>query len=427
MNIQASSSSNKRKAKHQIISFLILVFIIFITEPYYRQPLFDYSVELIETIQGPESNKNYKLMRIAEVFSFLGNSGTFIPIIFLVYNFANIYKTYVLFMTLLFTAMEISLLKMIITSPRPYMINPKIIPSSCEGGWGNPSGHSLASTAFYLTLWHIIFDCNQLRKNLKAKFTALVFIVLFILTIMFSRVVVGAHSLNQILYGGLLGFGLYFFLFYVLLIDTNDSSQLVKIMEIRNLIYLGINSLILLFAGLIYYLNTDKANIDLYNDKINQIEICRDISINKRLQNEGIVTFAVFLGNIGAFIGLKFEYFFTFGENTKNWKQYNFENEEPKDTESLMSKISISKETQWNHTNAFISIVRLIFILILCGLTYLPFHWIDMDSNIYIVLIFKIIIPINCITFSVFYLYKTILRTFRFVNTSLFNLMQDIL
>jgi membrane-associated phospholipid phosphatase len=422
MNIQASSYLKTKTKSHWLI-FAVYTVVIFATEPFYRQPLFDLSIPYIEAVQGPNPLSN-KLLYISEFISMLGNTGVFIGIIGMVYNFANIYKTYVLLTTLFLSTMNISILKMIYMSPRPYWVSEKILPFGCEGGWGNPSGHSMASTAFYLTLWHIVFECSQLRNNKTAKGCSLAFVIFFIMSIMVSRNFVGAHSINQILFGSLIGFGIYFFLFYVLCINVNDSKQFSRLLQFRNLIYIVINFFIFLFAFLVFYFNKHEEDILKWNTIITT-HGCDSVPKNKRLQDEGFLTFAVFLANFGAFMGLKFEYYFTFSENMQNWSQYNFEIDERPDDESLMTKISINKETQWNHTNSLFSCLRFIFILILSGIIMTPFYFINWDDNLAIVFIFKSFLPINLATFSMFYLFKIILKSLRLSNLTLYSMLQD--
>lgn len=422
MNIAGNPLKNKKTSRWFIFSLYIII--VMASEQFFRKPLFDASISFIEGLQGSDPHKN-SLMHIAEFISHLGNSGAFLTIILIVYNFANIYKTYVLLMALLLASMMISILKMIYMSPRPYWVSEKIIPFGCEGGWGNPSGHSLASTAFYISLWHILFECSQLRKRKLLKYGSLAFTILFILTIMFSRNAVGAHSLNQILFGCLLGFAIYFFLFYVLCIDVNDSKQFLKFIEFRNLIYGVINFFIFLFAILVYFFNQNEEVFAKWDHAITT-HGCASVPKNKRLQNEGFVTFAVFLANFGAFMGIKFEYYFSFAGNVQNWRQFNFEVDEKNDDESLMTKISINKETQWNHTNSFYSIMRILIVLLLCAIIILPFYmFIEWDDNFAVVFLFKTLIPFNLAAFSFFFLFKIVLKSLRMVNLTLYSMLQD--
>lgn len=421
MNIQGMHSQ-KSKTNSKWLIWAIYIILILVTEQFYSNPLFKVSIPYIEAVQGKEPGENF-LLYAAEIVSYLGNA-IYVPIIFVVYNFANIYKSYVLLMTLLLSTAMISILKMIYIQQRPYWVSDKIVPFGCEGGWGNPSGHSLSCTAFYLTLWEIIFECSKLRNKKVLKYTSLGCTIILILMILFSRNFVGAHSLNQILYGGLLGFGLYFFLFHVLCIRLNDSKQFAKFLEFRNLTYYLINFFILLFAFLVYYFNQNNDYLNKW-DKAIDTNGCSEIPNNKRLQNEGFITFAIFMTNLGAFMGVKFEYYFTFGENLQNWRQYNFESDEQRDDESLMTKITINKETQWNHTNSFYSFSRFLIILLLCGVLMTPYYFIHWNQNLVIVFIFKLFLPMNLITFSMFFLFKIVLKSLRVVNMTLYSMLHD--
>lgn len=326
-------------------------------------------------------------------------------------------------MSVLFlSTLLVGLLKMIYISPRPYWSNLEIVPyGSCETGWGNPSGHSLTCVAVYLTLWHIIFECHQLREKVIEKYVSLGFTIIFIMLIMISRVIVGAHSLNQILYGASLGFCVYFFFFFVLCVDLNNPKQFIKIIEFRTLISLVINFFILIFAFLLFVLTHDSENSKAYDEVINST-ICKGAPLGKRLQNEGFLAIAVFLVNLAALIGLKLEFYFFFNGNYENWKQYNFEEEEKfDDSKSLLSKISINKSTQWNHTGPVKSFLRLILVALLAAVPMLMYILIPYSVNIYIQFIFKVFASLTITVFGLFYLYKPVLRKVKLVNSALFT------
>jgi hypothetical protein len=73
----------------------------------------------------------------------------------------------------------------------------------CQTGHGNPSGHTLFAFLFTLTLF---FDFIRHWKNLFAKsVTFLAFNICLPSTIAYSRLYMGVHSLNQVIFGGLIG------------------------------------------------------------------------------------------------------------------------------------------------------------------------------------------------------------------------------
>ena len=119
--------------------------------------------------------------------------------------------------------------KMLYHQPRPYFVDDDINSlDKCSAEYGNPSGHSLFSAAFfmfiYLDIWHIE---SSDRKNNKGKWLLSLFgsVSMFIL-IGFARLYVGAHSMNQILYGWLLGVWLAFYTHYCLRQTIIDHIEL---------------------------------------------------------------------------------------------------------------------------------------------------------------------------------------------------------
>lgn len=392
-------------------------------EPFYRKPLFEASITIIENLQGDDPASN-PMMKAGEFLSHIGNSGAFIGVIVLVYNFSNIFKSFVLLTVVLFSAMLIGSLKMVYINPRPYWKSDQILPFGCEAGWGNPSGHSLASTAFYLTFWHIIFESSKMRHRKTEKYVSFCFFIFLIFMIMFSRMLVGMHSLNQVLFGFQIGFGVYFLIFYVLNVNVNSWKQLLGFIQIKTIWYVLYNVVCLIIVLLLYFL-VDVPDEKKWNDIIEAK--CPGIPDNKRMQKESLISFGIFLANATAWLGIKFEYLYTFNENFQNWRQYNFEMNDENDTDSLMTKISINKETQWNHTNLFYSCLRLVVIGVMSGILMIPYVAISWDTSLTVSFLFKTVLPIMATTFCLYYVFKIILKHFRLVNLTLYSMMQDTL
>lgn len=115
---------------------------------------------------------------------------------------------------LIFFALDksyVNFFKLAYHDPRPYMINPNIVPISCSRAFGNPSGHSSSSLIVPIVLFLDIFH-GKTYKDHKPEFYAYppymlsLFVALFWpCTIPFTRYVLGVHSLDQILFGVTLG------------------------------------------------------------------------------------------------------------------------------------------------------------------------------------------------------------------------------
>lgn len=105
-----------------------------------------------------------------------------------------------------------SYLKLAIAHPRPYMINSNIIPVSCSKAFGTPSGHSSSSMMFAIIVFMDIFHSKSLpyartRSNYgwMSYIVTLILVAYWAMSIPFTRFILGAHSLDQILFGTSLG------------------------------------------------------------------------------------------------------------------------------------------------------------------------------------------------------------------------------
>lgn len=432
MNILRKDINKRNKIRPLILIFILYTITIFTAQYFYSDYLFNVSKEWTKKIQKDDNFIN--ILPILETFSnFIGTYRMFGLIVLFVYNSANISKSFALIMVCFICNYVSAILKILYHSPFLYYEddNGSIIPSRCQGGWGNPSENSLTSTCVFLTLWKIVFDCGRLRFKKNAKIISLICLILLIIIVNLCKLFAGLSSLDQIIFGMTVGFMIFFFIFYVIRIDLNNGRGLTKIVNFHLFYYLLIN--LVLAGGIVlvhFFLSGNNELIEKYNtnitkticyDKINNISKIHD---NLKYDNEAFIICATFFGNIGILIGLKFEYKYMFNSNELNWRQYNFDKEEG-DEESLLSKLSISKETQWNHTTFFFSFLRIIFVALISIIFLLPTLFIPFNWNLAIILIFKIILPYNLVVFNLFYLNKIILQKLSLTNDSIFTLIND--
>ncbi len=422
----------KRNQKDRIRSWRIVVLIIyfvsiFILQSIIKKNLFDPSISYLKEINN---GKTYSegVIKFFVIITYFTTITPYLILLSLIYNFTNIYKSFILLMVILNSYLFGGLIKLILEEPRPFLSDKDITNHNftCRIGFGNPSGHSLSGTAFYLTLWHIIFQSSKLKKKALLKYLSLCFLILFLLFVYFARFISGANSLDQLLFGMFIGLGIYIGIFHVLNANVNDGIQFYTFMNIRNLIFFTINFLIFLAALLVYIFVQDGDILLtwLANAKQNANKDCVSAAESQNIfKQEGFLMIGVFLSNFGAFLGLKFEYYYVFNANTQNWNQYNFEKIEKTD-DSLLSKIG-DHEMQWNHTSIMKSIIRLVVILCLSMVMLLPFILVSDDQTIILVFLFKFLSPIGLLAFSMFYLYKVIVQKFKLDNNTVFILMQE--
>lgn len=95
----------------------------------------------------------------------------------------------------------------------------EIIPKSCSSSYGHPSGHTFQAIAYLLVIWFDYWKNKPAHKYHSykiAKFTSLIFILAFSIFMGISRVYVGVHAFNHVLYGWLLGVWMAIFLHFCL-------------------------------------------------------------------------------------------------------------------------------------------------------------------------------------------------------------------
>ena len=97
-----------------------------------------------------------------------------------------------------------------------------------HSGYGNPSSHCVTSSAFYLSLTHIIIYKYKLTKNntcIQITIWLLTFVLLYFIA--YSRVILAVPSIDQVCFGLIIGFVIYYYFFHI-----NNSNE-----EINNVVY----------------------------------------------------------------------------------------------------------------------------------------------------------------------------------------------
>jgi membrane-associated phospholipid phosphatase len=162
-----------KKKKIYIICLIFYLIIVFVTEIFYRNKLYELSVEFEEKI-----NQKGFLHYFYFFWSYIFIYGMLLVgtiIVMFLYPINILFCYLAIIITLTFT---MCLLKSIYINSRPYwdifnenyknITNNNIdkFPTECDGGFGNPSGHSLMSTSF-LCLWYLFINSNPIKKFKK--------------------------------------------------------------------------------------------------------------------------------------------------------------------------------------------------------------------------------------------------------------------
>ena len=283
------------------VLFIIIYFIIILsTERAYYQSLFNESLELIPKFQKSNPNSYYFWKFIA----YLGGKPVLGSIYLILFLFLPLNKVFIMTFLLIFTGYIDHISKILYRQERPLWMNDEIdVHSEHACGYGNPSGHALSSSCLYLSLWYMISDIlsNHIKDNKKlyniTKYGILGFCLGIIYLIMTSRIYLGVHSINQIIFGFLIGVGI--FLLFLPLFKTYYSTATEFLNNHYNYRYftLGLISTGILIYYISYFCREDIENVDTL---LNWRKMCLDQKWSK------ILIKGSFMGSESIFIILGF-------------------------------------------------------------------------------------------------------------------------
>ena len=106
-----------------------------------------------------------------------------------------------------------AVLKLFYLDWRPAFLSTEIDSKFCEADYGKPSGHALSSTLLIPFLLHLIYK----PSNWIGKITIYVFTCFILFSIIFSRLYLGKHSINQLILG--VSIGMFFYVVFFNILD----------------------------------------------------------------------------------------------------------------------------------------------------------------------------------------------------------------
>ncbi|MEL7636812.1 MAG: phosphatase PAP2 family protein [Anaerolineaceae bacterium] len=145
---------------------------------------------IIETLQGFAKN----LQPVWIAITFLGDQTFYMLFMPLIYWCVDALIGLRIGVMLMLSGFSNGFLKMVFKSPRPFWISDKIIPGAEHNSFGLPSGHAMNSASIWGWTAH-----ESGRTWVKWLMGILVFLIGF------SRVILGAHFISDILLGWLVG------------------------------------------------------------------------------------------------------------------------------------------------------------------------------------------------------------------------------
>ena len=377
------------------------------------------------------------IKQFVNVTQYINTLKIMILIIIIVYNYSNIYKSFVLFNIISFGNLIATIFKFVFlqNTPNFYKETYSFKIYQCGLGWGMPATQMLISTTFYLALWKII--CIHLT-NFIMKIIVFVLVILFLSFSAFCTILEGSFLFNQVLFSIIMGIGFYLLIFEGININLTEAKQFYKLIKSKIWKYLAFHMFFILILLIPYLIllyckgstNTYQKCIDILTEKpIFGESSSEQIEEGRRYYYHTTFTLlAFFLPNLFCIIAVKMELRFIFKDNYENWFQFNFSYEDnslESEEMSLMGTISITRDTKWNNTSFGKSLFRLGIMIIFWVVFSLPYFFISWTESMPIVFIFKLFLPFSLYGFGGFFLFKWIFIKFNCVNGTLLSMIHE--
>ena len=368
-----------------IILFLLLITII-VAELFYREPLFNYTLENVPIAQKKASKSLINFFKLmSHLGGFIGNS----IIMLVTVLFFPINKSFTFIMTSSFAIYVTNLFKIIYGNPRPYWEKYSIKSFDCDGGFGNPSGHNLLSICNYFGIWFLVNFYTRI-KNYKYiiifKIISFLVIMLFLSLIGYSRYILGAHSINQIIYGLFLGAIICYFTYFILQLQNLKSEIFFTkfISKYINIAFITIYILMIIIILILYFSISRNELVWLDNVYYK----CPDIKekpskFGIKAGLEESLNFIYILSSHISLIVIKYLY------DNKSKLLFNNNN------------ITLEEVNNYNNLKILKRIIYIIFFVIVVGVWFI-LSAISSKSNLTIIIVFKSILRFFGIGISVY-------------------------
>lgn len=152
--------------------------------------LFQYSIPHLKAI---ENKRTVKGTKISAIVSELSDKYAYVIIIGGSYHVMDVQNAFVITVTIYTALCALSLLKSFNHEARPFFVA-DLTPTKCWIEYGNPSGHSVTSTALYLSMWNLL--CRRYKPSTYWRVNSLLMTILVIFLIAVSRLYNGVHTYN---------------------------------------------------------------------------------------------------------------------------------------------------------------------------------------------------------------------------------------
>ena len=268
-----------------------IILITLIIDILFQKTIFSLSIIFVSSLREkiPQENLSFWL-----ILSHFGKEKIIFPIIYIIYICYPIKYSFLLFNVYFSSKFFVNFLKLSFQSPRPFWNNISIF-GKCNNGFGNPSAHSFTTISIYSSICHVIISNNKNNFILKV---ILIFLTVFISIITcFSRIILGVHSIDQVIFGSISGLILYYYFFFVYT-ENNIKKEKNYVQEF--LIYTILFSLMLLITYFIYNIFYDD-NLIYKMSELTILYFCPELLLHP--SDKSLYLSLTLFGNVGCFYG----------------------------------------------------------------------------------------------------------------------------
>ena len=268
-----------------------IILITLIIDILFQKTIFSLSIIFVSSLREkiPQENLSFWL-----ILSHFGKEKIIFPIIYIIYICYPIKYSFLLFNVYFSSKFFVNFLKLSFQSPRPFWNNISIF-GKCNNGFGNPSAHSFTTISIYSSICHVIISNNKNNFILKV---ILIFLTVFISIITcFSRIILGVHSIDQVIFGSISGLILYYYFFFVYT-ENNIKKEKNYVQEF--LIYTILFSLMLLVTYFIYNIFYDE-NLIMKMSQLTILYFCPELLLHP--SDKSLYLSLTLFGNVGCFYG----------------------------------------------------------------------------------------------------------------------------
>ena len=373
------------------IIILLTLIVLIMLEFIFRRSLFTYSLTYEQNLQNSLPKNGIEFYKLVTI---LGGGVLFGFGLFFVLCYYSLIKTVLLCIGLIFVVYLHDLMKLMYGDPRPFWVNTVLFKGNCETSYGNPSGHSLTAFYFFLSFSYYICMLDKIKNNYTYKIIVYFIGILISGLTAFSRLALGVHSLDQVLYGSAIGIWVFFIFAYVFKIYDMPLTYYLRFFKDKKyfnffLLFLLILFILPIIAYLLVDVDTDFKKYEMVMNKR-----CRDTEKYKFYSHSCMAESLILLLIFGIYLGQYFFWYMIYRKetNTKDSNLFALE-------ESVNHWNNYYKEI-FSSIGNFIKVIGLVILALLPGVLYFVVP--GENNSLKNIFVFKIGLPLLLIGFLAF-------------------------